>query len=92
MQMWRNAMGTQMLTPPPDSGAVTWKRGQMRDQQWRWTSVTDMQVELALAADIAWLEQHPTKRSLLAAAQAKSRKPGKPEDWKEEPPSNPPAA
>jgi hypothetical protein len=27
---------------------------------------------------LAWLEEHPTKKSLLAAAQAKSRKAGKP--------------
>jgi hypothetical protein len=51
----------------------------VRDHQWRWSSVTDKQVERALAADIAWLEQHPTKKSLLAAAQAKSRRSRKPE-------------
>jgi hypothetical protein len=79
LQKWRDAIGAQMLTPAPDVGAITWKRGQMRDHQWRWSSVTDKQVERALAADIAWLEQHPTKKSLLAAAQAKSRRSRKPE-------------
>jgi hypothetical protein len=79
LQKWRDAIGAQMLTPAPDVGAITWKRGQMRDHQWRWSRVTDKQVERALAADIAWLEQHPTKKSLLAAAQAKSRKSRKPE-------------
>jgi hypothetical protein len=79
LQKWRDAIGAQMLTPAPDVGAITWKRGQMRDHQWHWSSVTDKQVERALAADIAWLEQHPTKKSLLAAAQAKSRKSCKPE-------------
>lgn len=79
LQKWRDAIGAQMLTPAPDVGAITWKRGQMRDYQWRWSSVTDKQVERALAADIAWLEQHPTKKSLLAAAQAKSRRSRKPE-------------
>jgi hypothetical protein len=79
LQMWRNAIAAQLLTPAPDAGAITWKRGQSRDHQRRWTSVTDKQVERALAADIAWLEQHPTKKSLLAAAQAKSRRSRKPE-------------
>lgn len=90
--MWRNAIGAQMLTPAPDVGAVTWKRVQMRGRQWSWSSVTDMQVELALAADTAWLEQHPTKKSLLAAAQVGSHKSRKPENSSEEPPPNPPAA
>jgi len=75
LQKWRDSIAAQLLTPAPDMGAITWKRGQLSDRQWCWTSTTDKQVEGALAADIAWLEQHPTKKSLLAAAQAKSRKP-----------------
>lgn len=79
VQKWRDAVAAQLLTPAPDMGAITWKRGQLSDRQWRWTSATDKQVERAIADDVAWLEQHPTKKSLLAAAQAKSRKSRKPE-------------
>jgi hypothetical protein len=79
VQKWRDAVAAQMLTPAPDMGAITWKRGQLSDRQWRWTSVTDKQVERAIADDVTWLEQHPTKKSLLAVAQAKSRKSRKPE-------------
>jgi hypothetical protein len=78
LQKWRESIAEQLLTPAPDVGAVTWKRSQLRDQQWRY-SVTDKQVERAIADDVVWLEQHPTKKSLLAAAQAKYRKSRKPE-------------
>jgi hypothetical protein len=57
----------------------------LRDRQWRWTSTTDKQVERAIADDVAWLERHPTKKSLLAAAQAKARKTREPEDRHEAP-------
>jgi hypothetical protein len=77
VQQWRNSIAAQMLVPAPDMNAVTWKRGQLRDTQWKWTSTTDKQVERALAADVEWLEQHPTRKSLLAAAQAKARKAAK---------------
>jgi hypothetical protein len=80
LRMWRNAIAAQMLTPAPDMGAITWKRGQLRGRQWRWTSTTDKQVERAIADDVAWLEQHPTKKFLLAAAQARARKSRKLED------------
>lgn len=82
---WRDALtSTQQAGIKEAAEDITWKRGQVRDRQWRWSTVTDMQVELALAADIACLEQHPTKKSLLATAQTKSRKSGKPEDCNED--------
>jgi hypothetical protein len=85
VQKWRDALVAQLLTPAPDMNAITWKRGQLRDRQWRFTSTTDKQIERAIADDIAWLERHPTRKSLLAAAQAKSRKSRKPEDCNEAP-------
>jgi hypothetical protein len=85
LQKWRDSVAARLLTPAPDMGAITWKRGQLSDRQWRWTSTTDKQVERAIADDVTWLERHPTKKSLLAAAQAKARKTRKPEDCHEAP-------
>lgn len=85
LQKWRDSIAAQMLTAAPDVGSVNWKRGQLRDRQWRWTSTTDKQVERPIADDLAWLDQHPTKKSLLVAAQAKSRKSRKTEDNNEPP-------
>jgi hypothetical protein len=59
----------------PYVAAVTWKRTQLRDRQWRFTRVTDKMVMRAIKEDGAWLAAHPTRKSVAASRQTKKDKP-----------------
>jgi hypothetical protein len=71
---WRAALAKQLLTPAPDIGAVSWKRAQFNAGEHLYSGVKPERIERAIADDIAFLEAHPTRRSIAA-----SRRPSKPE-------------
>jgi hypothetical protein len=75
LDRWRHAIAAQLLTPAPTVAAVTWKRSQLRDRQWRYTNVTDEMVMRAIREDVAWLAAHPTRKSVATSRQAKKDKP-----------------
>ena len=70
VELWRAALVKQLLTPAPDLGAVTWKRTQLADEQYKHVGVKRERIELAIAADAEWLAAHPTKRSIAASRQS----------------------
>jgi hypothetical protein len=67
---WRAALVKQLLTPAPDIGAVAWKRAQLRAKNYRYTDVKPERIERAIADDVAFLEAHPTRRSIAASRQS----------------------
>jgi hypothetical protein len=67
---WRAALVKQLLTPAPDIGAVTWKRAQLRAENYRYSDVKPERIERAIADDVAFLEAHPTRRSIVASRQS----------------------
>src|SRR5271154_1082313 len=69
---WREALMAQLLTPAPDTGAVTWKRATFAKEQHKHTDVDPKKIERAIADDLAWLAAHPTRRS-NSEAMARSR-------------------
>lgn len=60
LQAYREAIGKHLLTPAPDMAAVTWKRKQLGKA---YLDVKKEQVEKSIAADIAFLDAHPTRNS-----------------------------
>jgi hypothetical protein len=60
----------QLLTPAPDIGAVTWKRAQLRAENYRYSDVKPERIERAIADDVAFLAAHPTRRSVAASRQS----------------------
>jgi hypothetical protein len=71
VDLWRAALVKQLLTPAPDVGAVTWKRTQLADEQYKHVGVKRERIEYAIAADAEWLAAHPTKRSVAATRKPK---------------------
>jgi hypothetical protein len=72
---WRAALVKQLLTPAPDAGAVAWKRAQLRAENYRYTDVKPERIERAIADDVAFLEAHPTRRSIAASRQSSKPEP-----------------
>lgn len=70
---WRSALMAQLLTPAPDTGAITWKRATFEAGQHRFTDTKPERIERAIADDEAWLAAHPTKRTGNVEACAKRR-------------------
>jgi hypothetical protein len=68
---WRTSLVKQLLTPAPDVGAVTWKRTQLAGEQYAHVGVKRERIERAIADDVAFLEAHPTRRSIAASRQFK---------------------
>jgi len=60
---WREALIAQLLTPAPDTGAITWKRATFAAGQHKHTDTKPARIERAIADDEAWLAAHPTKRT-----------------------------
>jgi hypothetical protein len=75
LDLWRDALVQQMLTPAPDQGAVTWKRAQLRGGQHRYVGVKDEKLQRAIEKDEEWLKSHPSRKSIAASRQAKKDKP-----------------
>jgi hypothetical protein len=67
---WRAALVKQLLTPAPDIGAVAWKRAQLRAENYCYSGVKPERIERAIADDVAFLEAHPTRRSIAASRQS----------------------
>jgi hypothetical protein len=72
---WRAALVKQLLTPAPDIGAVAWKRAQLRAENYRYSGVKPERIERAIADDVAFLEAHPTRRSIAASRQSSKPEP-----------------
>jgi hypothetical protein len=72
---WRAALVKQLLTPAPDIGAVAWKRAQLRAENYRYSDVKPERIERAIADDVAFLEAHPTRRSIAASRQSSGPEP-----------------
>jgi hypothetical protein len=62
VDMWREAVSKQLLTPAPDLGAVTWKRAKLKSSDFSHLPIKAPRVEHAIADDIAFLDAHPTRR------------------------------
>jgi hypothetical protein len=61
---WRQAWSRLMLTPAPDMLSVTWKRAQLKAENYKYTELTAVRIERAIADDVEFLKAHPTRRSL----------------------------
>jgi hypothetical protein len=72
---WRASLVKQMLTPAPDVGAVTWKKAALQGGQHRHTDVKPERLERAIADDVAFLDAHPTRRSIAASRQSSKPEP-----------------
>ena len=62
VDLWRNALVSQFLTPAPDVSAVTWKRIALRKGDCRYGVVEPEALHKAIADDVQWLKDHPTRR------------------------------
>ena len=65
VEKWRAVLVKQLLTPAPDVGAVTWKKAALKQGQHTHIGVKTERIEQAIAADVEWLNAHPTKTKLL---------------------------
>lgn len=62
LNLWRSSLAKQMLTAAPGSGAVAWKRAQMRGKQLKYTAYSLDLYQAAIDQDVEWLEAHPIRR------------------------------
>jgi hypothetical protein len=62
LHKYREAVAQQLLTPAPDTGAITWKRAALKSGQHEYTDVKTERVERAIASDLEFLAAHPTRR------------------------------
>ena len=69
VQLWREALVRQMLTPAPDIAAVNWKKAKFATGQHEYTDTNPERIERAIAADVEWLSAHPSRKSLAASRQ-----------------------
>ena len=72
---WRAALVKQLLTPAPDVSAVIWKRTQLAGEQYAYVGVKRERIERAIADDVAFLEAHPTRRSIAGSRQSSKPEP-----------------
>jgi hypothetical protein len=70
VDLWRDALVKQMLTPAPDVAAIAWKRAQLRAENYRYSGVKPERLQSAIDADVEWLEAHPTRKSIAASRQS----------------------
>ena len=59
---YREAVAQQMLTPAPDTAAITWKRAALKSGQHKFTDVKTERIERVIASDLEFLAAHPTRR------------------------------
>lgn len=74
VDLWRNALVQQVLTPAPDQNSVTWKRAQLRGGQHRHVGVKDETLQRAIDADVKWLAAHPSKKSVAMSSERKEER------------------
>ena len=70
VRRWREALVSQVLTPAPDANSVKWKQAVLDSGDLENAEVKTERVERAIADDIAFLEAHPTRRSIAASRQS----------------------
>jgi hypothetical protein len=63
VDLWRAAIVTQILTPAPDLGAVAWKRTALKRGDHHYVAVAPEALHKAIADDVQWLKDHPTRRA-----------------------------
>jgi hypothetical protein len=73
VEMWREAVVKQLLTPAPNVGAVAWKRAKLSGRDFRYLPVKPDRVERAIADDVAFLAAHPTRRESLGVSKTLSK-------------------
>jgi hypothetical protein len=64
---YREAIAQQVLTPAPDTAAITWKRAALKSGQHEYTDVKSERIERAIADDLAFLAAHPVRQSTRGA-------------------------
>ncbi len=70
---WREAVAKQLLTPAPDLGAVTWKRAKLKSSGFKHVPINAARAEQAIADDLAFLAEHPTRRGTDSETLARRR-------------------
>jgi hypothetical protein len=70
VRRWREALVRQVLTPAPDANSVKWKQAMLDSGNLKYADVETERVERAIADDVAFLEAHPTRRSIAASRQS----------------------
>ncbi|WP_426442219.1 hypothetical protein [Bradyrhizobium genosp. P] len=67
---WREAVVKQLLTPAPDGLAVAWKRARLASSDFAYLPTKAERIERVIADDVAFLQAHPTRRSIAASRQS----------------------
>jgi hypothetical protein len=62
VDLWRDALVKQMLTPAATRVDVVWKRAQLQGNQWSYTKVKREALEQSIADDIEWFDAHPSRK------------------------------
>jgi hypothetical protein len=63
VDIWREAVARQLLTPAPDAKEVAWKRAMLAGNEFKHLPTKAERVEQMIAEDVAFLAAHPTRRS-----------------------------
>jgi hypothetical protein len=66
-----------MLTPAPDQNAVNWKLAKVRGKHSTFNFPSDVdskRLQRAIEADVEWLKNHPSRKSIAATRQAEKGK------------------
>jgi hypothetical protein len=74
VDLWRDALLAQMLTPAPDQIAVNWKLAKLRGRDSRLNfagEVNPERLQRAVDTDIEWLKAHPSRKSNGAVRQTR---------------------
>jgi hypothetical protein len=61
VDLWREAVAKQLLTPAPTLADVAWKRAKIKSDDFEWLPITLARAEQAIADDVAFLAAHPTR-------------------------------
>jgi hypothetical protein len=61
VDMWRQTVAKQLLTPSPTLGDVAWKRAKIKSDDFKQLPITLTRAEQAIADDVAFLDAHPTR-------------------------------
>jgi hypothetical protein len=72
VDIWREAVAKQLLTPAPTLADVGWKRAKIKSDEFKRLPITLARAEQAIADDLAFLAAHPVRRS-NSEAMARSR-------------------
>jgi hypothetical protein len=63
VDMWREAVVKQLLTPAPDGAAVAWKSAKLAGRGFSHLPTKAERIERVIADDWAFLAAHPTRRN-----------------------------